>query len=76
MHKIFIIEDDLTIAQENQRTPGGLELRSKNRLGFPETFLKEFVAFDPHLILLDISLPFFNGLLLVARRSAKFPRCR
>ena len=23
--------------------------------------LKEFVAFDPHLVLMDISLPFFNG---------------
>ena len=23
--------------------------------------LQEFAAFDPHLVLLDISLPFFNG---------------
>ena len=60
MHKIFIIEDDLTIAQKIREHLEVWNLEVKTASDF-RNILKEFVAFDPHLILLDISLPFFNG---------------
>ena len=59
MHKIFIIEDDLTIAQKIREHLEVWNLEVKTASDF-RNILKEFVAFDPHLILLDISLPFFN----------------
>ena len=40
--------------------PGGLGLHRPLRQAF-DRVLQEFAAFDPQLVLLDISLPFFNG---------------
>lgn len=60
MYSIFIVEDDKTIAGVLQR-----ELR---RWGYEavcaanfQNILQEFEAAKPHLVLLDISLPFYNG---------------
>jgi two-component system, OmpR family, response regulator protein BraR/BceR len=60
MYKILIVEDDLVIAKTvmNHLTSWGYDVECaedfKNVLG-------GFVSFDPQLVLLDISLPFFNG---------------
>lgn len=58
--RIFIVEDDGAIA--------GVVARYLERWGYTvrgaedlQNVLREFAAFDPQLVLLDISLPFFNG---------------
>ena len=60
MYRIFIVEDDGTIAGVIRRhlTGWGYTVRCAERF---DDVLSEFAAFDPHLVLLDISLPFFNG---------------
>ncbi len=60
MHKILIVEDDLTIATAVQKhlTAWGLEARCVDDF---QNVLGEFAAFDPQLVLLDISLPFYDG---------------
>ena len=60
MHRIFIIEDDPVISQQMKK-----HLEQWGYIvGIAENFrdiMSELTAFDPHLVLLDISLPFFNG---------------
>lgn len=59
-YKILLVEDDLVIADEivGYLATWGYEVtRIKN---FNEV-LSEFAACSPHLVLMDISLPFFNG---------------
>ena len=60
MYKIFIVEDDAGIAEavEAQTRMWGLEARSVKNF---RDVMKEFAEFQPHLVLMDISLPFFNG---------------
>lgn len=60
MHKIFIVEDDLTIAQKIKEHLEVWNLEVQTAVDF-QNIMKDFIAFDPHLVLLDISLPFFNG---------------
>ena len=60
MYRIFIVEDDPVIAGAVKR---GLESWG-HTARCAEDFqcvMEEFVAFDPQLVLMDISLPFFNG---------------
>ena len=59
-YKILIVEDDAIIAGEVQRylTTWGYEVATVADFN---NVLGEFVAFQPHLVLLDISLPFYNG---------------
>ncbi len=60
MHKIFIVEDDPVIAAavEKHVAAWGCHARCARDL---ENVISEFAAFDPHLVLMDISLPFFSG---------------
>lgn len=60
MYKILIIEDDLIIRKElkNHMKNWGYDVKVLEDFN---NVLKEFVSFDPQLVLLDISLPFFNG---------------
>ena len=60
MYRIYLVEDDQVIA-------GAIDARLET-WGFQvqqaEDFsdiLGEFAAFQPHLVLMDITLPFFNG---------------
>ena len=60
MYRLLIVEDDLGIAGAiRERTEmWGLETRVAEDL---RNVLTEFTAFQPHIVLLDIALPFFNG---------------
>lgn len=60
MYKILIVEDDPIISKEIARglTKWGYE--AKEIFDFSNV-LTEFANFDPHLVLMDISLPLYNG---------------
>jgi len=60
MHKILIIEDDLVIAKglQNHLCQWGYQVDYVTDF---KAVLRNFSELDPQLVLLDISLPFFNG---------------
>ena len=60
MHKILIIEDDLVIAKglQNHLCQWGYQVDYVTDF---KAVLRTFSELDPQLVLLDISLPFFNG---------------
>ena len=60
MYRIFLIEDDEVIAGAVTRYLEGWGYTVRCAQAF-DRVLQEFAAFDPQLVLLDISLPFFNG---------------
>lgn len=74
MHRIFIVEDDTVIAEAVKRHIGAWGVQARCVVNF-ENVLSEFVDYDPQLVLLDISLPFFNGYHWCAeiRRVSKVP---
>ncbi len=60
MYRILIIEDDLAMARAIQKemTAWG------NEAEYVQDFrgvMKTFAEYDPHLVLMDITLPFYNG---------------
>ena len=60
MYRILIVEDDHGIAEAIHRQAQMWELEAKCVQNFREV-LSEFSQYQPHLVLLDISLPFYNG---------------
>lgn len=60
MYKIYIIEDDAVIAGAIQKglEAWAFEVRCTEDFS---SVMSEFSSFAPHLVLLDVSLPFFNG---------------
>lgn len=60
MQKIFLVEDDKTISQLVAKNLTNLGYQVQEVKDF-QTILKQIDDFQPHLIILDISLPFFNG---------------
>ena len=60
MYRIFLVEDDEVIAGAVNRHLEGWGYTVRCAQAF-DRVLQEFAAFDPQLVLLDISLPFFNG---------------
>lgn len=60
MYKILIIEDDFSMAAAMKK-----QIESwGNQVKLVEDFqnvLSAFVEYDPHMVLVDIMLPFFNG---------------
>lgn len=60
MYRIFIVEDDRGIAQavETQAVQWGLDAKCAQNF---RDILADFAEYDPHLVLLDIGLPFYNG---------------
>ena len=60
MYRILIVEDDPGIASAiaEQTRMWGLDARCVEDF---RNVMAEFAEYDPHLVLLDIVLPFFNG---------------
>ena len=60
MYRIYIVEDDRGIAEaiKVQAVTWDLEVLCAKDF---RNVMGEFAEFEPHLVLLDISLPFFNG---------------
>ena len=69
MYKILIVEDDLAMAQAIQK-----EMRMwGNEAEYVQDFqnvLTIFTEYDPHLVLMDITLPFYNGYHWCSERGA------
>ena len=60
MYRILVVEDDRGIAEAVQAQGQTWELEMQCVRNF-RNVMEEFASYDPHLVLLDISLPFFNG---------------
>ncbi|RHP32017.1 response regulator transcription factor [Lachnotalea sp. AF33-28] len=60
MYRILIVEDDMGIAGAIRRLTEAWDLEAKCVEDF-RNVLADFAQFNPHLVLLDISLPFYNG---------------
>lgn len=74
MYRIFIVEDDPIIARTVRQglLQWGYDVRCAEDFS---RVTQEFAAFDPQLVLLDVSLPFLTAI-TGAGRSAGYPRCR
>ena len=74
MYRIFIIEDDRTIANavKNHLEKWGFEARCAENF---KDIMTEFSEFSPHLVLMDIGLPFYNGFYYCSgiRKISKVP---
>jgi DNA-binding response OmpR family regulator len=60
VYRILIIEDDRGIAEALKEQAGKWDLQAEYVRNFREV-MKEFSEYDPHLVLMDIALPFYNG---------------
>lgn len=60
MYKVFIAEDDDSIANSIAKRLAEWEFEVKRAENY-RGVLEEFGAFAPHIVLLDITLPFYNG---------------
>lgn len=60
MYRILIAEDDMGIAQAIKEQAEMWELQVKCVQDF-RGVMADFARYDPHLVLLDIVLPFFDG---------------
>lgn len=60
MYRILVIEDDFSLAQamKKQVESWGHEVQLVTDF---QDIIPAFVAYDPHMVLLDIMLPFYNG---------------
>lgn len=59
-YRILLVEDDRTIAEEISQYLKTWDFDVKLIADF-SAVMEEFGAYDPHLVLMDVSLPFFNG---------------
>lgn len=60
MYRVLLVEDDRAIAREVCRLAESWQFSARAVEDFSNV-MAEFAAFDPQLVLLDISLPFYNG---------------
>lgn len=60
MYRILMVEDDPAIAGEVARQAANWGFEVKQVENF-ETVMEQFAAFEPHLVLLDITLPRYSG---------------
>lgn len=60
MYKILIVEDDMGIAEgvKTQASTWGIEVTIATSFN---DIMKDFTRVQPHMVLLDITLPFYNG---------------
>ena len=60
MYKVLIVEDDLIISREIKNALASWSYDVLEVIDFKEV-ISAFIGYKPDIILLDISLPFFNG---------------
>ncbi len=60
MYRIYIIEDDFTIASLMKKNLENWGYTVRCTEDF-QNIIGEFTEFEPHMVLADIMLPFFNG---------------
>ncbi len=60
MYRILVVEDDLRIAEEIQERARMWDMDCRTVTDF-RNVLAEFAQYGPHIVLMDIGLPFFNG---------------
>ena len=60
MYRLLIVEDDRGIAEGVREQAEAWDITAHIVTDF-HGVMAEFSRFDPHIVLLDISLPFFNG---------------
>lgn len=74
MYKLFIVEDDRGIANGVKELAEAWDFETRIAEDY-RNVTKEFAEFSPHIVLLDIGLPFYNGYHWCAeiRRLSKVP---
>lgn len=60
MYRILIVEDDPGIAEAIADQAAAWEMESRQVTDFRDV-MQAFFQFEPHLVVMDISLPFFDG---------------
>ncbi len=60
MYRLLMVEDDRGIAEGVREQAEAWDITAHIVTDF-HNVMAEFSRFDPHIVLLDISLPFFNG---------------
>ena len=60
MYRILIVEDDMDIAHAIKKHLEAWNLQARCVENFADV-MTEFSAYNYHLVLMDITLPFFNG---------------
>ena len=60
MYRLLIVEDDMGIAEAIRARAASWELESRIVTNFRDV-MQEFGEYDPQLVLLDITLPFYSG---------------
>lgn len=60
MYRILIVEDDLTIAGALEKHLSKWDYDVRHVEDF-KNVMKDFLEYEPQLVLLDIALPFYNG---------------
>ena len=74
MYRILVVEDDAGIAEAIAEQAAMWDLQTRCIKNFMKV-TEDFAEFDPHLVLLDISLPFFDGYYWCSeiRKGSKVP---
>lgn len=74
MYRLLIVEDDARIAAEIGKQVKMWGIDCQTTTDFRNVF-EDFVKYEPHIVLMDIRLPFFNGYHWCAeiRRVSKVP---
>ena len=60
MYKIMIIEDDLSMAAAMKKQMEAWGNQAEFVTDF-QNVVSFFMQFDPHMVLIDVMLPFYNG---------------
>lgn len=60
MYRLFVVEDDPKLAESIKDNAESWDIQVSIAYDL-HNIMKEFVSVQPHLVLMDISLPFFNG---------------
>lgn len=60
MYKVFIVEDDEIIERTVKKHLQGWDYEVRSAENFSD-IMKEFAEFAPHIVLMDVKLPFYNG---------------